>query len=86
MKDKRGRIHIFEVKSVNPSNNQNIDSTEYKAKISVLKKCYKACSAKLRNHLFYLPTMKDDEWTILKYENGQEDIISEEEFIESLRN
>ena len=86
MKDKRGRIHIFEVKSVNPSNNQNIDSTEYKAKISVLKKCYKACSAKLRNHLFYLPTMKDDEWTILKYENGQEDIISEEKFIESLRN
>lgn len=86
MKDKRGRIHIFEVKSVNPSNNQNIDSTEYKAKISVLKKCYKACSAKLRNHLFYLPTMKDDEWTILKYENGQEHIISEEEFIESLRN
>ena len=86
MKDKRGRIHIFEVKSVNPSNNQNIDSTEYKAKISVLKKCYKACSAKLRNHLFYLPTMKDDEWTILKYENGQEDIISEEDFIESLRN
>ena len=86
MKDKRGRIHIFEVKSVNPSNNQNIDSTEYKAKISVLKKCYKACSAKLRNHLFYLPTMKDDEWTILKYENGQKDIISEEKFIESLRN
>ena len=85
MKDAKGRIHLFEVKSVNPSSNQDIDATEYKAKINTLKECYKACSAKLNNHIFYLPILKDDDWTILKYENGQEVIISENEFKKSLR-
>jgi type III restriction enzyme len=85
MKDAKGRIHLFEVKSVNPSSNQDIDAAEYKAKINTLKECYKACSAKLNNHIFYLPILKEDDWTILKYENGQEDTISENEFRNSLR-
>lgn len=84
MKDKHGRIHLFEVKSMNPSNSQNIDTAVYKAKINTLKECYKACSAILENHIFYLPTLKEDDWTILKYESGIEDTISEDEFIRSL--
>ena len=84
MKDRKGRIHLFEVKSMNPSNSQNIDTATYNAKINTLKECYKACSAILENHIFYLPTLKEDDWTILKYENGQEDTISEDQFINSL--
>lgn len=38
MKDHRDRIHIFEVKSVNKSNKQNIDKDEYEEKILALKR------------------------------------------------
>ena len=85
MKDKNGRIHLFEVKSMNQSNSQHIDAAAYKAKVNTLKECYRACSAILENHIFYLPTLKNEDWTILKYEKGQEDTISEKEFIESLK-
>ncbi len=85
MKDKKGKIHIFEVKSVNASKGQNIDSAEYKNKIQHLKECYKACSKILKDHIFYLPILKGDEWSLIKYEKGEEDTISEEKFIESLR-
>lgn len=84
MKDRFGRIHIFEVKSVNASNSQNVDTEEYKKKISHLKACYKHCSKMLDGHLFYLPTLKGDEWTIIKFENGQEDTISEDQFLKSI--
>ena len=84
MKDKKNRIHIFEVKSVNISNEQKINSEEYKAKINSLKECYKACSKILNNHIFYLPTLKEDDWSIIKYENGKENIISEAVFCKSL--
>lgn len=84
MKDKKGRIHIFEVKSVNASKGLNIDSAEYKNKIQRLKECYKACSKILKDHIFYLPILKGDDWSLIKYEKGQEDTISEDQFIESL--
>lgn len=83
MKDKRGRIHVFEVKSVNPSENQNIDKEEYNDKIRTLKDCYKACSAKLKDHVFYLPILKDD-WHIYRYEAGNETVVSEQQFRKSL--
>lgn len=84
MKDRKGRIHIFEVKSINVSKEQKIDSVEYNNKISQLKECYKACSKILDNHIFYLPILKGDDWTLIKYENGEEDMISEKDFTESL--
>lgn len=79
MKDKQGRIHIFEVKSVNKSNSMNFDSEEYNDKITALKKCYKHCS-KLLPYNFYLPMYKDDDWQITCYSNGNETTISKKEF------
>lgn len=83
MKDNKGRIHLFEVKSVNVSNKMAFDSVEYKDKIKALKLCYKYCS-KVTGHIFYLPVLKDDCWHITRFINGDEKTISEEEFIESL--
>lgn len=84
MKDKHGRIHIFEVKSINNSTEKEIDSKEYNEKISKLKECYKACSKILNDHIFYLPILKEDDWTLIKYEKGEEDTISENDFKKSL--
>lgn len=84
MKDKAGRIHVFEVKSVNKASGQNIDPEEYNQKIGKLKDCYLHCSKKLRNHIFYLPILKDD-WQIFRYEDGKEDQISEKSFKELLK-
>ena len=83
MKDKHGRIHVFEVKSVNKTSGQNVDTEEYNKKIGTLKECYKACSAKLQGHIFYLPILKDD-WQIYRYEDGEETTVSERQFRESL--
>lgn len=79
MKDKKDRIHIFEVKSVNISNNMNFDSEQYNEKITALKECYKHCS-KLLPYNFYLPMYKDNVWQITRYNNGEECIISKNEF------
>lgn len=84
MKDKHGKIHIFEVKSINNSTEKEIDSKEYNEKISKLKECYKACSKVLNDHIFYLPILKEDDWTLIKYEKGEEDTISENDFKKSL--
>ncbi len=83
LKDKRDRIHIFEVKSVNISNEMNIDTQTYENKINNLKKCYQQTSLLLENHIFYLPIQKREKWNIYKYEKGEENIISEEEFKKS---
>ncbi|GHU49571.1 hypothetical protein FACS189459_1470 [Bacilli bacterium] len=40
LKDSRGRIHIFEVKSFNQSNSFFFDENEYKEKIKSLQECY----------------------------------------------
>ncbi|MBP9993749.1 MAG: DEAD/DEAH box helicase family protein [bacterium] len=83
MKDKKGRIHIFEVKSVNVSSSQNIGEEEYEAKIRSLKECYKACSKKTK-HIFYLPILEGSTWKITKFENGEETTIDRKTFADSL--
>ena len=79
MKDSKGRIHLFEVKSVNVSNAAQFDSEEYKAKIKALKACYIRCS-ELTGYIYYLPIQKDDDWQITRIENGSEEIISKVTF------
>lgn len=83
MKDKKGRIHIFEVKSVNKSTTQNVDVDEYETKVRNLKECYKACSQKT-GHIFYLPILEGNIWKISKFENGEETTIDKRTFVESL--
>ena len=83
MKDKKGRIHIFEVKSVNQSSTSKIDKDEYEKKIEALKACYKECSRKT-DHIFYIPIKKGPDWQISKYEKGNEETISRDGFKESL--
>lgn len=83
MKDKKDRIHIFEVKSVNKSNNMNFDEKEYNNKITALKKCYKHCS-KLLPYNFYLPMNTGSKWQITRYSNGKEDTITKKEFIDQI--
>lgn len=85
MKDKNGRIHIFEVKSVNVSSDSKIDREEYENKIRSLTECYKACSKKLANHLFYLPIMNGNDWDIRRFENGEERTLTKIMFKDSLK-
>ena len=82
MKDNNGKIHLFEVKSVNVSNKALFDSYDYKEKIEALKLCYKYCSEKT-GHLFYLPIKKENDWQIFKYDDGQESTLNKEMFIQS---
>lgn len=85
MKDKRGRIHVFEVKSVNKSKDQNIDESEYDNKVRALKDFYKHCSKLLNNYLFYLPILKGGTWQIFRYEDGNDNTLSEQKFKQSLK-
>ncbi|MBQ5546408.1 MAG: hypothetical protein H7707_02845 [Acetobacter sp.] len=85
MKDKSGKIHIFEVKSVNKSSTKNIDDKEYENKIRALEKCYQA-SSKKTDHIFYLPILDGSKWKIHKFENGDKETIDENQFKNSLRN
>lgn len=80
MKDKRGHIHIFEVKSLNGNGTAKIDPIEYEAKIQELKDCYKAASAKLKNHIFYIPIKDGENWKIFKYADGQENTLTKMQF------
>lgn len=80
MKDKRGRIHIFEVKSLNGNGTTIFDAEEYEAKIQDLKECYKAASYKLKNHLFYIPIKDGENWQIYRYKDGQEMILTKQQF------
>ena len=79
MKDRFGRIHIFEVKSVNQSGAYNCDNNIYKSKIAELKNCYKQAS-KLTGQIFYLPVVKNDVWQITRFCKGEEDTLSIDEF------
>lgn len=83
LKDRSGKIHLFEVKSANKSNSAQFDTAEYKAKVEILKRCYQHCS-RLTDQLFYLPVLKDDCWQITRFVNGKEDTISKEQFKRSL--
>ena len=82
MKDRKGLIHIFEVKSVNVSNKIKLDEVEYKEKIKALESCYKECSKKT-GHLFYLPILDKNIWKITRFVNGNKDEITLEQFKES---
>lgn len=83
MKDTQGRIHIFEVKSVNKSSSLNINEEEYREKIHSLKECYKACSKKTE-HIFYLPILDGNTWKITKFEKGEETTIDLRQFRDNL--
>lgn len=81
MKDSFGRLHIFEVKSVNLSSSMagGFDNNIYKAKLEELKKAYKQAS-KLTEQIFYLPILRDDNWRIFQYVAGVEKNMTKDEF------
>lgn len=84
MKERQGYIHLFEVKSVNVSNEAQFDTEEYKQKINTLKACYKQCSV-LTDHYYYLPVLKGDAWRIYRYVKGDERTLSKDEFLSSFK-
>ena len=84
MKERQGWIHLFEVKSVNVSNEAQFDTEEYKLKIDTLKKCYKQCSV-LTDHYYYLPVLKGDGWRIFRFVKGDEKILSKDDFVNSFK-
>ena len=59
---------------------RDIDRAEYEAKINELKACYKAASAKLKNHLFYIPIKDGDDWQIFRYMDGEEISMTKKQF------
>lgn len=75
MEDCEGRIHLFEVKSLNSSSMQ-IDSEAYQDKVRELKECYKHASVKT-GHIFYLPVLDGDIWHITRFVNGIETNLTE---------
>lgn len=81
MEDSFGRIHIFEVKSVNISNATpaSFDSEAYKRKMNELIRCYKQASV-ITGHVFYLPVRKDDEWNVTRLLNGEQDTLTLDQF------
>jgi len=79
MKDKYGRVHIFEVKSVNQSSSFTFDNNIYISKVTELKKCYQQAS-KLTGQYFYLPIQREDIWTITIFENGNEKTLTIDQF------
>lgn len=79
LKDKKQRIHLFEVKSLNVKSGSQIDTEEYKAKVFALKECYKHCSL-LTGQIFYLPILKEEKWQISRFMNGEETTLSEKQF------
>lgn len=69
-KDKRDRIHIFEVKSVNASKSQSVEKEAYEQKIQRLKQAYLSAS-KITSYIFYLPVKAGQDWQIWCAKNGQ---------------
>ena len=85
MKDSYDRIHIFEVKSVNVSSKMSIDNKGYEDKVNELKKAYKQAS-KLTNNIFYLPIQKGENWTIFQFIDGEEAILTKNQFEKFCKN
>ena len=79
MRDSYGRIHLFEVKSVNCSNTSHFDSDEYKDKMEELKRCYKQASI-LTGYNFYLPVLKEESWHISLLSGGVETTLTLTQF------
>lgn len=86
LKDSYGRIHLFEVKSVNIANSTPamFDNVEYQKKMEILKKCYKQAS-KLTGYYFYLPVLKGENWYITQLINGEEKSLSLSQFKDFLK-
>jgi NRPS condensation-like uncharacterized protein len=55
------------------------DASLYKAKVDELKKAYKQAS-KLTDQIFYLPVQTSDVWQITKYEGGNENTLTINQF------
>lgn len=85
LKDKLGKIHIFEVKSVNVAAGSTVNQEEYEKKVKELHDLYLACSGKLPDYRFYLPIMEDDDWRIRRYCAGVFKEIGYDEFRKSLK-
>lgn len=85
MKDKKGRIHVFEVKCLNGSGKAGFSEEDYIEKVEKLKECYKFCSKKLKSHIFHIPIKLEDKWEIFTYENGNEENLTKEMFKSSLK-
>ncbi len=85
LKDKLGRIHIFEVKSVNVAVGSSVNKEEYDKKVRALHDLYLACSRKLPDYRFYLPIMKDDDWRIRRFSAGIFKEMGFDEFKKSLK-
>ena len=79
LKDKKGRIHIFEVKGEDESNSTNFNRDEYNDKIVALIECYKQCSV-LTGYIYYVPVRKNGNWTINRIVSGEKSIITKDEF------
>ncbi len=80
--DNENRVHLFEVKSVNFSNSQNVnfDSESYKRKVDELRKCYLIASS-LTKQIFYLPVLRNDIWNIIQLKGGNETHLTKEQFV-----
>ncbi len=80
-KDKKDKVHIFEVKSVNKSSSYDLDDEFYKEKIEKIKKAY-VYASKMTGYIFYLPIQNGDNWQIWKCENGKidDDFMNEDIF------
>lgn len=74
LKDKKEQIHIFEVKSVNISNSQNIDKESYEQKIRDLEEAYKQ-AAVLTGYIFYLPIRNGGVWDIKRIERKENSVV-----------
>ena len=55
------------------------DASLYKAKVDELKKAYQQAS-RLTDQIFYLPVQTGDVWQITKYEGGNEETLTQEQF------
>ena len=84
MKDKKERIHIFEVKSVNKSGLQGVDDEQYKEKIKTLKDFYREVSLKTK-HYYHLPIQKGADWHIWTLYNGTEKNNTFDDFVALLK-
>ena len=80
MKDKKGRIHVFEVKCLNGSGKAGFSEEEYKEKVEKLMDCYLYCSKILKNHVFHIPIKKGETWDIWSYENGAKENLNKDQF------
>ncbi len=80
-KDKKDKVHIFEVKSVNKSSSYDLDDEFYKEKIEKIKKAY-IYASKMTGYIFYLPIQNGYDWQIRKCENGKidDDFMNEDIF------